>query len=197
MGYIKCDVLKKMRLQNNLTQKQLAEMLNVSDKAVSKWETGKGEPDISMIEGLSRALGISIGELFSGELCENNNKSANMSKMNFYVCPVCNNIISSVGHGSFSCCGLNLPLLEPNDCDNKHTMNIEIIDDEYFISLNHPMDKGHYISFIAYVTCGNFEFEKLYPQQNAQVRFRRKGHGSIYYYCTQHGLFKKRIGNKE
>lgn len=62
------EFIKDLRIKQGLTQKQLAEVLNVTDKAVSKWETGRGIPDISLLEPLSTALGISIGELMNGEI---------------------------------------------------------------------------------------------------------------------------------
>lgn len=90
-------------------EKELAEQINVSDRTVSKWETDKGLPDIGIIEDLAKALGTSIAELLTGDYRENENQSANMRKTHFYVCPVCGNIITSVGYGSFSCCGITLP----------------------------------------------------------------------------------------
>ena len=59
--------IKNLRKQMKLTQSQLAEKLNVSDKTISKWETGKGLPDIALIESIAKALNISISELMTGE----------------------------------------------------------------------------------------------------------------------------------
>ena len=117
MSYVTGKLIKELREKRKITQKELAESINVSDKAVSKWETGKGLPDIAIMEDLSKALGVSIAELLTGDLRENENTSANMKKMHFYVCPVCGNIITSVGRGSFSCCGITLPEQEPEACD--------------------------------------------------------------------------------
>lgn len=190
MSYIKGDTIKVLREKKNLTQKGLANQLNVSDKTISKWETGKGYPDIGIIENLAMELDVSITELFTGDLKKNNNQSANISKMHFYVCPVCNNIITSVGQGSFSCCGITLPELDAEESNSRHHIEIKNQDDEYYVTVNHPMDKSHYISFIAYVTTGSYEFVKLYPQQDAMAIFKRKGHGVIYAYCINDGLFK-------
>ena len=94
MGYVTGRTIKELREKRKITQKELSEKIGVSDKTVSKWETGKGLPDIGIIEELARALGVSIAELLTGDLRENGNQSANMRKMCFYVCPVCGNIIS-------------------------------------------------------------------------------------------------------
>ncbi|MBQ3587261.1 MAG: helix-turn-helix domain-containing protein [Oscillospiraceae bacterium] len=192
MGYIQGAVIKQLRENINLTQKQLGEILNISDKTVSKWETDKGLPDICLVEELAAALGVSIAELFAGEKQTNSNRSANMRRTKFYVCPVCGNIIASVGKGSFSCCGITLPALEAEE-DDDHIINIEIVDDEYHVFSSHPMTKKHYISFIAYVTGSTTEIVKLYPEQDISVRLRKKGHGRIYMYCCRHGLYSRRV----
>ncbi len=102
MGYITGKIIKELREKQQLTQKELADRINVSDKTISKWETEKGLPDISVIEDLAKALGTSITELLTGDLRKNENISGNMRKMHFYVCPICGNIITSVVQGVFS-----------------------------------------------------------------------------------------------
>lgn len=190
MGYVTGKTIKELREKRKMTQKELSEMIGVSDKTVSKWETGKGLPDIGIIEELAKALGGSVAELLTGDLRENENQSANMRRMCFYVCPVCGNIITSVGHGSFSCCGLTLPEAEPEKDNDRHSICVETIDDEYSVTMDHSMEKGHYISFIAYVTSDALDLVKLYPEQGISVRFRKKGHGFLYAYCNRHGMFK-------
>ena len=61
------QLITELRKEKGLTQKQLAEALNVTDKAVSKWERGLSFPDISMLEPISQTLDISIMELLAGE----------------------------------------------------------------------------------------------------------------------------------
>lgn len=190
MNYITGKTIKELREKRRITQRELAESINVSDKAVSKWETGKGLPDIAIIEELSKALGVSIAELLTGDLRENENTSGNMKKIHFYVCPVCGNIITSVGRGSFSCCGITLPEQEPEKCDENHRIFLETIDNEYHVSMKHPMNKKHYVSFAAYITSDNLEIVKLYPEQDISVRFRKKGHGMICVYCNRHGMYR-------
>lgn len=188
-NYITGKTIKLLREKHNMTQLELSQILNVSDKTISKWETSKGLPDISLIEPLSRALNVSITELISGEYIINNNKTSNMLKSNIYVCPICSNVIHSIGKSVISCCGITLPVCEAEELD----FNIEIVENEYYISINHPMEKDHYISFIAYVTSDRFEMVKLYPESIAETRFLRRGHGIIYLYCNKHGLMKKRV----
>ena len=192
-NYITGSVIKRLREKQCITQHQLAEKLCVSDKAISKWETGKGFPDISLIESLANILQVSLPELLSGEQIINANRSANILKSNLYVCPVCGNIFHSTGAAMISCCGIALPPLEAEPADEKHEIKCEKIEGEYFLSMQHPMTKKHYISFIAYCTGERFEIIKLYPESNIGVRFFSRGHGMLYWYCNQHGLFKKRI----
>lgn len=193
MGYVTGKAIKELRERRKITQKELSEKIGVSDKTVSKWETGKGLPDIGIIEELAKALGVSIAELLTGDFRENGNQSANMRKMCFYVCPVCGNIITSVGHGTFSCCGITLPEVEAEKDGGGHSICIETVDNEHSVTISHPMKKEHYISFIAYVTSDALDLVKLYPEQGISVRFRKKGHGIIYAYCNRHGMFKTMV----
>lgn len=59
--------IAQLRKEQGLTQKELADRLNVTDKAVSKWETGKGFPDVKLLEPLAQALGVSLAELMRGK----------------------------------------------------------------------------------------------------------------------------------
>ena len=193
MNYVTGNTIKELREKQKLTQRQLADRLAVSDKTVSKWETGKGLPDIGIITELASALGISLAELLAGEYAVNENRSANMQRLSFYVCPLCGNIVQAVGNGSYSCCGLLLPVLEVEDADEIHTVRVETVDSEYYVSVEHEMTKEHYISFFAYVTSDGVQLRKLYPEQSAEARFARRGHGFMYAYCNRHGLYKVRI----
>lgn len=191
--YITGTTIKKLREAKVITQQQLAQEIGVSDKAVSKWETAKGLPDITLIEPLAKALGVSVMELISGDTVINKNISANMLRTKFYVCPVCGNVIHSTGNTLVSCCGITLPALEAEETDEEHTINIEPVEDEKFITVKHEMTKSHYISFIAYVTSDKIHFVKLYPEGNAETRMQFRGRGFLYIYCNRHGLMKKKI----
>lgn len=192
-NYITGSTIKVLREKQHMTQSQLAETLCVSDKTISKWETGKGLPDISLIEPLARTLQVSLPELLSGEQIINANRSANILKSKLYVCPICGNVLHATGSAMVSCCGVTLPPLEAESIDDEHQVHCEIIEHEHFVSLQHPMTKAHYISFIAYCTGERFEYVKLYPEGSTEVRFFRRGHGMLFWYCNHHGLFSKKI----
>lgn len=188
--YITGDVIRTLREKKNMTQEQLAERLFVSSKAVSKWETGKGYPDISLIEPLAGELGISVVELLSGNCITNTNRSSDMYKSRFCVCPVCGNVIASVGEALVMCCGITLPPMEAEEPDEEHRISVEKIEDEYYVSIDHPMTKDHYISFIAAVSDSGIQLSKMYPESNAETRFRTSLVRYIYAYCNRHGLYR-------
>ena len=194
--YITGPTIKNLRESKGITQSDLAEKIGVSSQAISKWETSKGLPDITLIEPLSKALGVSVMELMSGDTVINRNVSCNLLRSKFYVCPVCGNIIHSSGEAVISCCGISLPPLEAEEVDENHEICIEKVEDENFVTVNHPMEKSHYISFIAYVTGDKINIVKLYPEGNAETRFQLRGSGFIYIYCNKHGLMKQRISRK-
>ena len=192
-SYVTGATIKQLRESRKLTQSELAEKIRVSSKTISKWETGKGLPDISLLQPLALALGISVIELMNGEHITNKNISANMLKSKFYVCPMCGNVLHSMGDALVSCCGITLPALEPEDADDTHNITIEKVEDEHFIAIHHPMTKAHFISFVAYVTADRMQLAKFYPEGNAEIRLQLRGRGQLYYYCNHHGLFRRKI----
>ncbi len=191
--YVTGAVIKRLRENKKLTQEELAERLHVSGKAVSKWERGQGFPDICLLEPLADALGISVIELLSGEDIRNTNRTSNMLRSRFYVCPVCGNVIRTIGEALISCCGITLPPLEPESCDEEHRISLEITEDEYYVRADHPMGKDHYISFFAAVSDNGLQLVKLYPEGDAEARFKVSRVRQIYAYCNIHGLFKVKI----
>lgn len=192
--YVTGTTIKLLRERRHMTQAELAEKLCVSDKAISRWETGRGFPDITLLEPLSNALGISVTELLSGDCVTNQNISGNMLRSQFYVCPICGNIIHAMGEAVIGCCGVTLIPLEAEEPDDAHKLHIAPMDDEYCITIRHEMTKQHYISFIACVTSDNVELIRLYPEGNAQVRFQLRSSGNLYWFCNHHGLMKQRFG---
>ena len=192
-SYVTGAVIRRLRESKGMTQEALAEALYVSSKTVSKWETGKGYPDISLLEPLVRALGISLIELMSGDEVRNRNRSANMFKGEFYVCPVCGNVIRAVGEAVVSCCGIMLPPLEPEEAEEGHRIRADVVEDEYYVSLEHPMTRDHHISFLAAVSDQGMQLTKLYPEGGAEARFRMERVRYLYAYCNHHGLFRLRL----
>lgn len=191
--YVTGAAIKALREKKKLTQAQLAETLGVSDKAVSKWETGRGLPDITLLEPLAGALSVSVPELLSGHPLSNRNRCANMLRGSFYVCPVCGNVLFATGEAMLSCCGVLLPPLEAEigDC------GVEPMEDELFVTVPHPMTREHHISFLAYVTLDRAEIVKLYPEGAPEARFFRRGKGKLYWYCNRHGLYCREVGRRQ
>ena len=191
--YVTGSVIRRLRERKQMTQEELAERIHVSGKAVSKWETGRGYPDISLLGPLAEALGISVIELLSGEDVRNRNRAANMRRGRFYLCPVCGNAIFSAGEAVVSCCGITLPPLEAEDPDPEHSLRAERVEDEYWVTLEHPMTKEHYITFLAAVSDQRIQLVKLYPEWGAEARFKIDGGKDLYACCNRHGLFRFQI----
>ena len=187
--YVTGAVIKELREKHHFTQAELAEMLNVSDKTISKWETAKGYPDISLLEPIAKVFVISVTELLAGQAVNNVNVSANMLRSKFYVCPVCGNMIHCMGEAIIQCHGVQLMPCQAEEADERHKILIERVEDEYYVRIEHDMTKEHYISFIAAVSGDKMQVIKLYPEGNAEARFNPRGVRKILFYCNQDGLF--------
>ena len=199
--YVSGAVIRELREKKILTQAELAEKLCVSDKPISKWETAKGYPDISLLEPIARVFGVSITELISGNAVINANVSSNMLRSKFYVCPVCGNIVHSMGEAVLHCHGVLLTPCQAEETDETHKIFMEKVEDEYYVRIEHDMTKKHYISFIAAVSSDRIQMVKLYPEENAEARFQINGVKQILFYCNRDGLFSinvmKGIDDKE
>ena len=187
--YVTGAIIKELREKYHFTQTELAEKLNVSDKTVSKWETAKGYPDISLLEPIAKTFGISVTELISGNAINNVNVSANMMRSKFYVCPVCGNIIHSMGEAVIQCHGIILTPCQTEETDENHKIFIERVEDEYYVRIEHDMTKQHYISFVAALSSDKIQMVKLYPEGNAEARVKMNGVKRILFYCNRDGLF--------
>lgn len=187
--YVTGAVIRKLREKNNMTQAELAVRLNVSDKTISKWETAKGYPDISLLEPIAKVFGISITELISGNAVSNVNVSANMLRSRFYVCPVCGNVIHTMGEAVINCHGVLLTPAQAEETDEQHKIFIEKVEDEYYVRIEHDMTKKHYISFVAALSSDKIQMIKLYPEGNPEARFKINGVKKIFFYCNKDGLF--------
>ncbi|MEF9935157.1 MAG: helix-turn-helix domain-containing protein [Clostridium sp.] len=186
-------LIYKLRKEKNMTQKNLADLMNISDKTISKWERGLGCPDITLLPDLSKILGIRIESILNGIDETNRGSVDNMRKIKFYVCKKCGNIITSTSDLVLECCSRKLKVLEPKKEEDDHVLNIEPVEDEMFITTKHQMVKEHYIGFVAYVKGDSCFLIKQYPEWNLSVRIRKQGRGRLYYYCVNHGLFYKNI----
>lgn len=194
--YVTGAVIRRLREGKKLTQEALAETLHVSGKTVSKWETGQGLPDISLLEPLARALGISVMELLSGVDIRNQNRAADLRKGRFYVCPVCGNVITAVGEAVVSCCGISLPPLEAECPEADHEIRLQVVEDEYYVTLDHPMTREHHISFLAAVSDQRLQLVKLYPEGAAEARFPMERVNALFAFCNRHGLYGMKPRNR-
>lgn len=186
-------VIKTLRKEKGMTQFQLSQMLNVTDRAVSKWERGLGCPDISLLSKISEIFSVDIRSILDGDMEENEKRSGNMKKTKFYVCPSCGNLITAFENTNISCCGRKLEALEENKSKDDE-IEIERVDGtELYISSSHPMTKENYISFVSYVTSDSLLLKKLYPEWEVSLRLPWLGHGKIVWYSEKEGLKYKLI----
>ena len=205
------SLIYTLRTEKGMTQKQLADVLAISDKTVSKWERGAGCPDISLLRSLCDYFGVDMEKMLDGELAENDFTGGNMKKSKFYVCPVCGNVTVTTGEASISCCGRKLEALEPVRLGKKQAANqpsdppsgqaankdaetelpaplqVEKIEDDWYLTSTHPMGKDNYISFVAFLTGDRLQLVKQYPEWNLQVRIPARGHGMLLWYSTGDG----------
>ena len=126
-------LIYKLRKESDMTQLQLAEMLHISDKTVSKWERGLGCPEISLLADLSRVFGADLEKLLSGQLDANEERGGNMKKLNFFVCPECGNVITAMTEAGISCCGKKLQPLEAVKAADEEKLSVENIENDYYI----------------------------------------------------------------
>lgn len=174
MDQIKTGALiRTLRTEQGFTRRTLAEKLCVSDKAVSKWERGCGAPDPALIPLLAETLGVSADALLRGELAANPAANGDLRKLRF--------------------CGRPLSPLTAKTPDNAHTLEVTESDGDWFVTAAHPMERGHYISFLAFLTGDTLLLKRLYPEWMLAARIPRHAHGMLLWYCTEHGLFRKRI----
>ena len=191
--YVTGTAIKNLREKNGMTQLQLGEKVGVTDKTVSKWETGKGYPDITLLEPVAEALKVSVPELLSGNTIRNSNLSANMMRSKFYVCPVCGNLIHTMGEAVINCHGVLLAPAEAEEADDNHKISFDLVEDEYYITVDHEMTKTHYISFIAAVSFDGIQIIKLYPEGGAEARVKARGLRKVFFYCNRDGLFSVNV----
>ena len=187
-------LLRHLRKEAQLTQRELAETLHVSAQAVSKWETGAGCPDVSVLAGLAERFGVSVERLWSGDLEPNELDGGNMKRLKFYVCPDCGNILTATGGGELHCCGRKLEPLAARPVDEEHAVTVQEVEEDWYITFSHPMEKGHFIRFAAYVATERVLLVRLYPEQGGEFRIPQlRGGGKLYLCCSRDGLFEVKI----
>lgn len=186
------SLIRSLRNEKKMTQLKLAELLNVSDRAVSKWERGEGCPDITLIVRLASVLGVSTESILDGTLNEKGPDGGNMKRIKFYVCPDCGNILTATGTAEITCCGRKLEMLAARAVDETHRITVTDAGDEYYVTFNHEMTKAHYLQFVAYVALDRMCIIRLYPEQGCELHFPKMNGGIFYTGCSKHGLFLQR-----
>lgn len=182
-------LIRQLRMQKGMTQRELAERLYVSEQAVSKWERALGCPDVSLLSALARALDVDIKSLLQGEMSSSIAHGGNMNRIRFFVCPVCGNVITMTGKADVSCCGRQLEALKPVAGDEAHTPRVEPMDGELYITFDHSMEKAHHIQFVACVRFDRVLLVRLYPEQDAELRVPYMPCCTFYIGCSKEGLF--------
>ena len=185
------NLIRSLRQKQKLTQLALAEKLCVSDKTISKWERGCGAPDVALLPLLSDALGVDVEALLKGTLAENDKSSGNLKKLRLWVCPQCGNLMVATEEAELRCCGKKAVPLQAQKADPEHSLEIVKNDGAWFITAGHEMRREHYISFLALVTGDTLILKKQYPEWDLEARLTFFAHGTLFWYCTRHGLFYK------
>ncbi len=187
------ELIKQLRIKQGLTQKQLAERINVSDKAVSKWECGNGCPDVSLLTALADAFGTDVEVLLSGEIDRNEKEKGNMKRLRFYVCKECGNIITAASDVSVTCCGSRLDPLEAKTAGDGEKLIVEDIGGEWYITSDHAMTKENYISFVAYLSDSSVMLFRQYPEWAVNITLPMYRSGTLLWYSTTEGLLCRDI----
>lgn len=194
MDQVKTGLLiRKLRTDSGLTQKQLAERICVSDKAVSKWETGCGCPDVSLLSALADVFSVDVQVLLNGCINKNESEKGNMKKMSFFVCGHCGNIITASSDAAVSCCGTKLSALIPRKAQQDELLNVEDIGGELLVSSDHVMSKEHFISFVAYLSDSSLMMFRQYPEWGVNVTLPAFRSGKLVWYCNKCGLLYQEL----
>ncbi|MBR5471543.1 MAG: helix-turn-helix domain-containing protein [Oscillibacter sp.] len=184
-------LLYQLRREKQMTQRQVAEILYISPQAVSRWERGIGYPDVSLLPELSALYGVAAERLLHGALVPERKDGGNMKRVKFYVCPDCGNVLTATGGGELHCCGRRLEPLKVRKADAEHTVSVQEMEEDWYVTFSHPMEKDHFFRFAAYVTVDRMLLVRLYPEQGGEFRIPQiRGGGKLYLCCSRHGLFQ-------
>ena len=187
------EKITAQRKAHGLSQEELADRLGVSRQAVSRWEQGLGCPDISLLAPLAAALGVSTESLLTADLTENPPQGGNMKNTVFYICPVCGNLIFSASPAGVQCCGRTLEPQKPRKAEEHQRLHTEPVEDEWYITTDHPMTKTEHIAFAALLSGGSLRVWRQYSEWDFQLRLSRREHGLLVWYSTRDGLLYQLI----
>lgn len=112
-----------------------------------------------------------------------------MRNIRFYRCPTCGNVLTAMGEAEVSCCGRKLEPMEAKKAEGAHALTVEQVEDERFVTCGHPMEKGHFITFVAMATGERLTMVPTWPEWELQMRLPGRGHGKLYFCCSEHGLY--------
>lgn len=185
-------LIRALRLEKGLTQARLAAQIGVSDRTVSKWECGRGAPDVTLLRALSAALNVNVEGILEGKLPEGDGTGGNMKKTRFFYCPSCGELTAATGGAEVTCCGRKLEAMTPSKPDEAHMLTLEPVEDEWFVTSGHPMERGHSITFVALATGAELKWIRLWPEWDLQLRLPKR-HGLLLWHCSRDGLFAKAI----
>lgn len=181
-------LIKKRRTELGLTQKALADKMNISDKTVSKWERGLGFPDVNLISELSEILSVSIESLILGKCEQNEFKEINMKNNVYYICRQCGSITVSTGKAEITCCGEKLEPTEAKKAAEEQKLSVTPVENEWLVTGDCPMTKEDYVSFAAFVTAETIYMVKLYPEWDLCFRLPCRTSGKLLWYSKKQGL---------
>ena len=179
------EMIRSLRREKGMTQKDLSGRLHVSVQAVSKWERGLGCPDVALLSSLARVLDVPAETLLNGRLNINPPNGGNMKRIKFYQCPLCGNLMTATGNAEISCCGRKLEPMKMKMADEMHALKITDVEDEKLVSFAHPMEKGHHLTFLAAVGYDAVHVTKLYPEGASEVRMPRIPWAKYYCGCSE------------
>ena len=142
-------------------------------------------PDASIVPALSAALGLSADSLLNGRVASNPPDGGNMKRIKFYQCPECGNILTATGKAELSCCGRRLSPMTLRPADDAHRLSISDIETEKLLTWQHPMEKGHHLTFLAAVGYDCVHIVRLYPEGAQEHRLPRIAWAKYYCGCTE------------
>lgn len=181
-------LIRRLRLEKNMTQKALGSILNVTEQAVSKWERGMGLPDVSLLPILAECLEVNLNDMLLGKLNENDSEVSLLKEIHFYICPSCENLIFSAKEAKITCCGRSVSESFAHEAMEDEKMRIEEVENDWYVTSGHPMRKDDYISFSAFFTNGRLEVTTHYPEWNYELRIPRTSGGALYWFSKKGGL---------
>jgi len=185
-----------IRTKKGLTQQQLADRINVSNKAICKWETGRGCPDITLLPELSKALEVDIQSILVGELPTRRYIGGDLKNLTFFRCADCGNLISITSPAEISCCGNKLKGINlRKEGKSLPDLNATVLetDNQFYLTFDHPMEKGNFIAAIFAIYYDRIITIPLYPEQEPAVTISQIGGCKMYALDDKGQMFSIRI----